>query len=93
MWDIALKKRHTTDIAKVRGGVKKLVSKVKKEYGIHGEWSDPGNFIAEEGGHVEEGRIVVSDTTVTINIRFDFLGKLAKGKIRDAIEKELDKIL
>ena len=92
MWDIQINKSYKTDIKKMRAGVRKLMGKVSKEYGIKGEWSDPDNFVADEGGHVEEGVIQISSTKVSAKIRFDILGKLAKSKIQEAIEDELDKI-
>ena len=93
MWDIAISKSYKSGTQKVRKDVKRLMTKVEKDYGIKGSWSDPDNFVAEKGGHVEEGELKISSKKVALNIRFDLLGKLAKSKIQKAIEDELDKIL
>ena len=93
MWDIEINRSHKTPVEKVRAGVKKLLIKVGKKYNIKGSWSDPDNYAAEKGGHVEEGEVKLSAKKVLINIRFDFLGRLATNKIQKAIDDELDKIL
>lgn len=93
MWDVSITKRHTSDPQSLRPGIDKLLSKVKKEHGIKGKWSGSDLFVVESGGHVNEGELKISSSAVTVNLKLDFLGRLAKGKVREAIEKELDRIV
>ena len=64
MWDIAIMRSYKSDIQKVRKGVKRLLAKVERDYGIKGSWPDPDNFVADKGGHVEEGALKISSKKV-----------------------------
>jgi putative polyhydroxyalkanoate system protein len=93
MWDLTITKSHQSSPDHLRPGIDALLAKVKNDYDIVGSWEGPDHFVVAKGGHVVAGELTIASDAVTINLKLDWLGRLAKGKIEDAIGKELEEIV
>ena len=93
MWDLTITKNHQSTAESLRPNIDVLLAKVKNDYEINGQWSAPDRFVIQKGGHVDAGELSISTDAVTISLKLDWLGRLAKGKIKAAIEKELEAIV
>ncbi len=90
MADIELERTHNLGLGEARRRVDALEAKLKERYGVKLDWR--GNTAELKGSGVS-GTLDVGETKVAVKIKLGLLLKPMGGKIREAIERQVDKAL
>ena len=92
-------RRHKSKREKVREKIETLVPSLTERFGesvsdLKHVWrGDDMEFSFRARGFNVKGTVTVSDSDVHLDLRLPFAAKMFEGKIKSAIEKELDKLL
>jgi hypothetical protein len=97
--ELKMLRRHKSSREKVRDRIESLVPSVKERFGdsvsnVKQAWQgDDLEFSFQARGFNIKGTLTVSDSDLNLDLQLPFAAKLFEGKIRSAIEKELDRLL
>ena len=92
-------KRHKSKREKVREKIEGLVPSLTERFGdsvsdLKHVWKDDDmEFSFRARGFNVKGTVAVSDSEVHLDLHLPFAAKMFEGKIRSAIENELDRLL
>jgi putative polyhydroxyalkanoate system protein len=92
-------KRHKSKREIVRDKIQGLVPSLTERFGDsvsglkHAWQGDDMEFSFRALGFQVKGTVTVSDSDVHLDLRLPFAAKMFEGRIRSAIETELDKLL
>lgn len=90
MADIEIERTHTLGLEELRKRLHTLEEKLQERYGAKLNWS--GNQ-ADIKGTGFQGTLTLGETTVAVGIKLSFLMRPLAGKIREQMEKQVDKAL
>jgi len=99
MSKLHIKINHTLTEGKAKERIKKLVTKVKSEYGDHvsdvrERWTkNTGEFGFKVMGYDIKGNIVINENTIELNGDLPWQAALFKGKIEAVIKEQAKKLL
>ena len=84
MADISKTKNHSMDIATVKERVEKVAGDIAKKMGVKYSWN--GDVCDLKGSGLKNGKITVTDSSVSIDLTLGMMAKMMKP----VIEKEID---
>jgi len=89
MATIDRRKNHSLDDATARERAEEIAGKLKEKYGIGYNWQSD-NALAFKGKGVT-GRVELAPGAVSVSVDLALMLRPMKGKITEAIDKQLDK--
>lgn len=90
MANIDIERTHALGLEEVRKRVSSMEDKLKERYGVRLTWRGDEAEVKASG---VAGTIAIADAKVSINLKLGLMMKPLAGKIREAMEKQLDKAL
>ncbi len=90
MADIELDREHALGAEGATDRLKGIEDKLKEKYGVTLDWR---GSLADVRGKGVSGTIKVEETRVALQLKLGLILKPLKGKIREGIEKQVDKAL
>ncbi len=90
MSEIKIERRHQLGRAEAQRRVVEIEPKLKQNYGVRLEWN--GDQATLKGSGVT-GSVEVTDTRVEIDLKLGLLLRPMAGKIREALERNVDRAL
>lgn len=90
MADIDIQRNHELSEEEVRKRLTDMEAKLSERYGVKLAWR--GNAADVKGTGVS-GTIAIEKQKIAINLKLGLMMKPLSGKIREAMEKQLDKAL
>jgi putative polyhydroxyalkanoate system protein len=90
MSDIDIEREHKLGREEARKRLNEMEEKLKERYGVKLAWRGDG---ADVKGTGVTGTIAIADAKVSINLKLGLLVKPLSSKIREAMERQLDKAL
>jgi putative polyhydroxyalkanoate system protein len=90
MADIDIERNHELGEEELRKRLSEMEAKLKEKYGVKIAWR--GNQADIKGTGVS-GTIALAQSKIAINLKLGLMMKPMTGKIREAMEKQLDKAL
>ncbi len=91
MADILKSKNHSLDIESVKKRVEKVAGDIAKKMGVKYSWN--GNTCDLSGSGIKNGKITVSDASVSIELNLGMMAKMMKPMIEKEIEAKINEIL
>jgi putative polyhydroxyalkanoate system protein len=91
MADISKSRNHNLGIDKVRERVEKVAGDIAKKMGIKYAWK--GNVCDLNGTGIKNGKITISDATVSIELNLGLMTKMMKPVIEKEIEAKINEIV
>jgi putative polyhydroxyalkanoate system protein len=91
MADISKTKTHSMDIATVKERVEKVAGDIAKKMGVKYSWS--GNVCDLKGAGLKDGKITVTDSSVSIDLTLGMMAKMMKPVIEKEIEAKIAEIV
>ena len=92
-------RKHNSKQEAVRDEIETLLPSLMERFGssvseVKHEWrGDDLGFSFRAGGFNLRGTVSVSDTDLLVDLRLPMAARLFEGKIRSAVENELDRLL
>lgn len=90
MADIELDREHALGSEGATDRLKGIEDKLKERYGVTLDWR---GSLADVRGKGVSGTITVEETRVALELKLSLMLKPLKGKIREGIERQVDKAL
>lgn len=90
MSEIKIERTHALGVAEARKRVDTLEPKLKEKYGVALAWN--GNTANVKGTGVS-GTLAVDEGKVSVNLKLGLMLRPLAGKIREGLEKQVDKAL
>jgi putative polyhydroxyalkanoate system protein len=90
MADIEIVKSHSLTIAQAKALVQKSADELAAEYDLTSEWQDDALHFHRPG---IDGRMLVTDSEVRLELTLGLLLKPFKGKFIDRLERNFDRLL
>lgn len=91
MADISKTTPHQLDQSVLRPRLEELAKDMSKRFGLTHKWE--GDICHLSGGALKDGRVVMTDTTVSIELTLGFMAKMFKPKVEEQVEKWIDRIV
>ena len=91
MADISKSKNHSLDVDSVKQRVEKVAGDIARKMGVKYTWN--GNTCDLSGSGIKNGKIVVSDAAVSIEINLGMMAKMMKPMIEKEIEAKIAEIV
>jgi putative polyhydroxyalkanoate system protein len=91
MAEINIERNHELGLDELRKRLDSMEAKLKERYGVKLAWR--GAHEAEVKGTGVSGTISLGDKRVAVNLKLGLMVRPLAGKIREAMEKQLDKAL
>ena len=88
MATIQLEKETKLSKEEIKSKVEEIAKSLKEKYGVKGEWQGDNYSIKASG---VDGKIVVEDGKIKVDIKLGILVSAFKGKIESALKETLDK--
>jgi putative polyhydroxyalkanoate system protein len=88
--DIDIEREHKLGRDEVRRRLGDMEDKLKERYGVRLAWAGDE---ADVKGTGVSGKLSVDDGKIAIRLKLGLMVKPLQGKIREAMEKQLDKAL
>jgi len=90
MADINIERNHELGEDEIRKRLTEMEAKLKERYGVNLAWRGKQ---ADVKGTGVSGTISIEPSKIAINLKLGLMMKPLSGKIREAMEKQLDKAL
>lgn len=87
---INLSRNHSLEPAVIKDRIAKLGDKLQEKYSAKTSWVDDRTLNVKGTG--VEGKLVISDNKVDVNLDLGFMLSPLKGKIEETLGKELEKL-
>jgi putative polyhydroxyalkanoate system protein len=91
MADISKSRNHNLGVDSVKQRVEKVAGDIAKKMGIKYAWN--GNTCDLTGSGIKNGKITVSDASVSIEINLGLMAKMMKPVIEKEIEAKINEIV
>ena len=91
MAEIKIERNHTLGKNEAQKRVSELEPKLKEKYGVHLEWQPDGT--AKVKGTGVTGSLALGADSLDLEIKLGLLLKPMSGRIRGALEHQIDKAL
>lgn len=91
MADISKTQNHSMDIAIVKERVEKAAGDIAKKMGVKYTWS--GDVCDLKGSGLKNGKITVTDSTVSIELTLGMMAKMMKPVIEKEIDAKIQEIV
>jgi putative polyhydroxyalkanoate system protein len=88
---ISISRNHSLSPAVIKQRITELGDKLQSKYQAKTSWD--GDKAMNVKGPGVEGKLTISDSKVDVNLDLGFLLSPMKGKIEEAITKELDSVV
>ncbi len=88
---INVSRNHSLSPAVIKQRITDLGAKLQEKYQAKTSWD--GDKSMNVKGPGVEGKLIISDTKVDVNLDLGFLLSPMKGKIEEALTKELDRVV
>ena len=90
MANIDIERTHTLGLDEVRKRVAQMEEKLKDRYGVRLSWRGDEADVKASG---VTGTLSIAEAKVSINLKLGLMMKPLAGKLRESMEKQLDKAL
>jgi putative polyhydroxyalkanoate system protein len=87
---INLSRNHSLEPSVIKDRITKLGDKLQEKYSAKTSWADDRTLNVKGTG--VEGKLVISDNKVDVNLDLGFMLSPLKGKIEETLGKELEKL-
>ncbi|WAS93221.1 polyhydroxyalkanoic acid system family protein [Nannocystis punicea] len=87
---INLSRNHSLEPAVIKERISTLGAKLQEKYQAKTSWADDRTLNVKGTG--VEGKLVISDNKVDVNLDLGFMLTPLKGKIEETLGKELEKL-
>ena len=91
MADISKTKNHSMDIASVKARVETVAGEIAKKMGVKYSWN--GDVCDLKGAGLKNGKITVTDSTVSIELTLGMMAKMMKSVIEKEIDEKINQIV
>ena len=90
MADIELHRTHHLGLRGARAAADKMAERLDEKFDLSSEWKGDTLQFSRAGVN---GRLVVTDHDMTLDITLGFMLKMMKGPIEKAVHEQLDRVL
>ena len=90
MADIELHRTHHLGLKGARAAADKMAERLDEKFDLTSEWKGDTLHFNRAGVN---GRLVVTDHDMTLDVTLGFMLKMMKGPIEKAVHEQLDKVL
>lgn len=90
MADISIKRKHQLGLKGARTAADKMADKLGEKFDLAGEWD--GNVLVFQRTGVN-GTLEISDNEMHLQVTLNFMLKMMKGPIEQAVHEQLEKVL
>ena len=90
MADIELHRTHHLGLKGARAAAGKMAERLDEKFDLSSEWKGDTLHFSRAGVN---GRLVVTDHDMTLDVTLGFMLKMMKGPIEKAVHEQLDKVL
>lgn len=90
MADIELHRTHHLGLRGARAAADKMAERLDEKFDLSSEWKGDTLLFSRAGVN---GRLVVTDHDMTLDVTLGFMLKMMKGPIEKAIHEQLDSVL
>jgi len=90
MPDIVITRKHQRGLKSAKVAADKMAEKLGEKFGLAGDWK--GNVLSFSRPGVS-GNLVITETTMTLEVTLGFLLKAMKGSIENAVNAQLDEAM
>jgi putative polyhydroxyalkanoate system protein len=91
MADISKTQNHELESTELRTRLEKLATEMTQKFGIKSNWD--GDTCHLSGSVLKNGKLMMADKSVTIELNLGFMAKMMKPQIEKEIDSRLFKIL
>lgn len=91
MADISKTKNHSMDIVTIKERVEKAAGEIAQKMGVKYTWS--GDVCDLKGAGLKNGKITVTDSTVSIELTLGMMAKMMKPVIEKEIDEKIQEIV
>ncbi len=91
MADISRTKTHERDLTEIRPKFETLATEMSQKFGIQARWE--GDICHLSGSMLKNGKVILAQDSVTIELNLGMMAKMLKGQIEKEIDARLDRIL
>ena len=88
--DIVLKQDHGLDLGEARRRLTDFEIKLKQRFGVELSWRGDTATICGKG---VSGEVTLNATSLCVNLKLGLMMRPLAGKIREAMQRQLDKAL
>lgn len=91
MANISIKRDHNLGQDEAQKRIRQMEPKLKEKYGVSLDWSSDED--ASISGKGVSGNVKVDSSKLNINLKLGILLKPMEGKIRESLQRQVDKAL
>jgi len=93
MANISLSRNHNLSTDELRTRLDTLNGKLKDKFGLDAAWDPKNSNVANVQGKGVKGKVVMSPSSLSVDLSIGMLLRPLKGKIETALNEELDKVV
>jgi len=91
MADISKTNNHNIESDELRKRLEELAGEMERKFGIKYQWE--GDTCHLSGKSIKGGKLIMTDTTISIELTLGMMAKMVKGQIEKEIDSKMAKLL